>query len=129
MKVNRLYAYSAVLGTLMKFYNMKELAEAVADELVDIVDTKIEVYNTKSDGFVLRKKVDIGISAADVYKASWKAIKKLIQNTDGDIESYLSDQYDIEYDEKMVNHELVSSFMDIELNGRMIIAEFEFNMC
>lgn len=108
---------------------MKELAEAVADELVDIVDTKIEVYNTKSDGFVLRKKVDIGISAADVYKASWKAIKKLIQNTDGDIESYLSDQYDIEYDEKMVNHELVSSFMDIELNGRMIIAEFEFNMC
>lgn len=124
-----MYAYSAVLGTLMKFYNMKELAEAVADELVDIVDTKIEVYNTKSDGFVLRKKVDIGISAADVYKASWKAIKKLIQNTDGDIESYLSDQYDIEYDEKMVNHELVSSFMDIELNGRMIIAEFEFNMC
>ena len=124
-----MYAYSAVLGTLMKFYNMKELAEAVADELVDIVDTKIEVYNTKSDGFVLRKKVDIGISAADVYKASWKAIKKLIKNTDGDIESYLSDQYDIEYDEKMVNHELVSSFMDIELNGRMIIAEFEFNMC
>ena len=93
LKTNKLYYYSAIVGTMMKFYNMKELAETVADELDEIVDTKIEVYNTKSDGFILRKKVDTGVSTADVIKGVCKAIKKLVKDTDGDIADYLADQY------------------------------------
>ena len=127
LKTNKLYYYSAIVGTMMKFYNMKELAETVADELDEIADTKIEVYNTKSDGFILRKKVDTGVSTADVIKGVCKAVKKLVKDTDGDIADYLADQYDIEYDEKMINHEFASSFLEVGFNGRMIIIEFEFN--
>lgn len=125
MKNNNVYCYSAIMSALMKFYSIRELAERVTELAQSESDVELEVYNCKSDGFILRRKKDVIISDADVIKCFVKAVKSMIKETGDGIESYIFDQYDFEFDNKMVDSDFASRICDIERNGRLLAIELD----
>lgn len=125
MKNNKAYCYSAIMSALMKFYSIHDLAVQVEELSDEIVGTGLEVYNCKSDGFVLRRKKDNLVSDADLTKLFIKSLRKMIKDTDDGVESYIFDQYDFEYDEKMIDPDLITYIFDVEKNGRLIVVDID----
>lgn len=125
MKNNKAYCYSAIMSALMKFYSIHDLAVQVEELSDEIVGTSLEVYNCKSDGFVLRRKKDNMVSDADLTKLFIKSLRKMIKDTDDGVESYIFDQYDFEYDEKMIDPDLVTYIFDVEKNGRLVVVDID----
>ena len=125
MKPNKAYTYNAIIGTLMKFYNMSDIAKYVAEEMDHSVSTGIDVYSVRSDGFMLRKKKDITITQNEIFSYFVKSVKKLIKDSDNGVEDYMSDQYDIEYDSKSLNEDFAEYLLNISTSGRIITIEFD----
>ena len=125
MKNNKVYCCSAIMSALMKFYSIHDIAMKVEDLSDDITGTELEVYTCKSDGFVLRRKKDVIVSDADMTKLFIKSIRELIKETDDAMESYIFDQYDFEFNDKMVDVDFASQIFDIEKNGRLITVELD----
>lgn len=125
MKNNKAYCYSAIMSALMKFYSIHDLAVQVEELSDEIVGTSLEVYNCKSDGFVLRRKKDNMVSDADLTKLFIKSLRKMIKDTDDGVESYIFDQYDFEYDEKMIDPDLITYIFDVEKNGRLVVVDID----
>ena len=125
MKSNKTYCYSAIMSALLKFYSIHDIAKGIEEISSDVIGNELVVYTCKSDGFILRKKKDSIISDADIVKAIVKVLKKLISDEDDGIESYVSEQYDVDMSDSMVCSDMVERIFDIEKNGRMIIIEMD----
>lgn len=122
MKMKKMYMYSAVISAVLKFYSVREIAEATAEMLKEVTGgaNEFDVYNAKSDGFVLRKRKDSSVSFADMHKSFYKTIRKLVEDEDDGITSYMYDQYDVKYDKDEVNSDFSEYILDITTNGRLI---------
>lgn len=122
MKMKKMYMYSAVISAVLKFYDVHEIAEATAEMLKEVTGgaNEFDVYNAKSDGFVLRKRKDSSVSFADMHKSFYKTIRKLVEDEDDGITSYMYDQYDVKYDKDEVNSDFSEYILDITTNGRLI---------
>lgn len=125
MKNNKVYANSAIMSALMKFYSVHDLASKIAELASDVIGSDFDVYNCKSDGFVLRRKKEDVVYDADLTKLFIKSIKELIKETDDGVESYIFDQYDFELSDKMINHELIDQIFDVDKSGRLISIELD----
>ena len=125
MKNNKVYANSAIMSALMKFYSVHDLASKIAELAPDVIGSDFDVYNCKSDGFVLRRKKEDVVYDADLTKLFIKSIKELIKETDDGVESYIFDQYDFEVSDKMINHELIDQIFDVDKSGRLISIELD----
>lgn len=120
--MKKMYMYSAVISAVLKFYSVHEIAEATAEMLKEVTGgaNEFDVYNAKSDGFVLRKRKDSSVSFADMHKSFYKTIRKLVEDEDDGITSYMYDQYDVKYDKDEVNSDFSEYILDITTNGRLI---------
>lgn len=120
--MKKMYMYSAVISAVLKFYSVREIAEATAEMLKEVTGgaNEFDVYNAKSDGFVLRKRKDSSVSFADMHKSFYKTIRKLVEDEDDGITSYMYDQYDVKYDKDEVNSDFSEYILDITTNGRLI---------
>ena len=125
MKSNHIYINSAIMSAFMKFYSIHDLAVTISETALKEANVELEVYNCKSDGFVLRRKKDIIVSEADLTQIFIKAIKAMIKEMDDGVESYIFDQYDFEFTKDMINHGFISQIFDIEKNGRLISIEID----
>ena len=120
--MKKMYMYSAVISAVLKFYSVHEIAEATAEMLKEVTGgaNEFDVYNAKSDGFVLRKRKDSSVSFADMHKSFYKTIRNLVEDVDDGITSYMYDQYDVKYDKDEVNSDFSEYILDITTNGRLI---------
>ena len=129
MKSNKVYFYSAVMSTLMKFYNLKDIADCMI-ELIHEIDPSIQfdLYKVKSDGFIMRRKDSNQTKSnitATIYKSFYKATEKLVDDSADGIQSYMSDQYDIEYDSDQIDSKFAEFIVDIDINGRLVTVSFD----
>ena len=129
MKSNKVYFYSAVMSALMKFYNLKDIADCMI-ELIHEIDPSIQfdLYKVKSDGFIMRRKDSNQTKSnitATIYKSFYKATEKLVDDSADGIQSYMSDQYDIEYDSDQIDSKFAEFIVDIDINGRLVTVSFD----
>lgn len=118
------YNANAVFGALIKFYDIHDIAEAVSNAISEDCKVSVDVYRVKSDGFILRKKKDTGLLVNGVYKAIRTAIKKLVAEADG-VTDYISDQYEVDYTEKMVDIDFIQYIFTVNIRGRIIFVEID----
>lgn len=125
MKSSTSYIYSAIISALIRFYTIHDIADKISELSVDTVGARLDVYTTKSDGFVLRRKGDTTITTSDYNKLFCKAIKQLIDETDDGLESYISDMYEIDYDRSQIDADFAEYIFSIKISGRLIYVEVD----
>ena len=125
MKVNKTYTYSALMSTLMKFYAISDIAKKMAENIASETGVEIDVYNCKSDGFILRKRKEITISLATLIQVFAKTIREMVDEEKDGIVDYLYDIYDVEYKEKDIDNKFATSIVEIVRSGRLITVELD----
>ena len=125
MKVNKTYTYSALMSTLMKFYAISDIAKKMAENITSETGVEIDVYNCKSDGFILRKRKEITISLATLIQVFAKTIREMVDEEKDGIVDYLYDIYDVEYKEKDIDNKFATSIVEIVRSGRLITVELD----
>lgn len=125
MKVNKTYTYSALMSTLMKFYAISDIAKKMAENIASETGVEIDVYNCKSDGFILRKRKETTISLATLIQVFAKTIREMVDEEKDGIIDYLYDIYDVEYKEKDIDNKFATSIVEIVRSGRLITVELD----
>lgn len=125
MKVNKTYTYSALMSTLMKFYAISDIAKKMAENITSETGVEIDVYNCKSDGFILRKRKEITISLATLIQVFSKTIREMVDEEKDGIVDYLYDIYDVEYKEKDIDNKFATTIVEIVRSGRLITVELD----
>lgn len=128
MKKNLKYIQSTILYETMKVYTTRDLADRLLHLLNKKSDSELSVYETHSDGIVLRKKRDGNVTDNDIVDAVNKAIRWLIDksvNTDDDIVDEINGNYDFDYDEKDLTDAFISDVLQIRRSGRLIYIEID----
>lgn len=125
MKVNKTYTYSALMSTLMKFYAISDIAKKMAENIASETGVEIDVYNCKSDGFILRKRKETTISLATLIQVFAKTIREMVDEEKDGIVDYLYDIYDVEYKEKDIDNKFATSIIEIVRSGRLITVELD----
>lgn len=125
MKVNKTYTYSALMSTLMKFYAISDIAKKMAENIASETGVEIDVYNCKSDGFILRKRKETTISLASLIQIFAKTIREMVDEEKDGIVDYLYDIYDVEYKEKDIDNKFATSIVEIVRSGRLITVELD----
>lgn len=125
MKVNKTYTYSALMSTLMKFYAISDIAKKMAENITSETGVEIDVYNCKSDGFILRKGKEITISLATLIQVFSKTIREMVDEEKDGIVDYLYDIYDVEYKEKDIDNKFATTIVEIVRSGRLITVELD----
>lgn len=125
MKVNKTYTYSALMSTLMKFYAISDIAKKMAENIASETGVEIDVYNCKSDGFILRKRKETAISLATLIQIFAKTIREMVDEEKDGIVDYLYDIYDVEYKEKDIDNKFATSIVEIVRSGRLITVELD----
>ena len=125
MKVNKTYTYSALMSTLMKFYAISDIAKKMAENITFETGVEIDVYNCKSDGFILRKRKETTISLATLIQVFAKTIREMVDEEKDGIVDYLYDIYDVEYKEKDIDNKFATSIVEIVRSGRLITVELD----
>lgn len=125
MKVNKTYTYSALMSTLMKFYAISDIAKKMAENIASETGVEIDVYNCKSDGFILRKRKETTISLATLIQVFAKTIREMVDEEKDGIVDYLYDIYDVEYKEKDIDNKFATSIVEIVRSGRLITVELD----
>ena len=125
MKVNKTYTYSALMSTLMKFYAISDIAKKMAENITSETGVEIDVYNCKSDGFILRKRKETTISLATLIQVFAKTIREMVDEEKDGIVDYLYDIYDVEYKEKDIDNKFATSIVEIVRSGRLITVELD----
>lgn len=125
MKNNDSYKRSAVMHTFFTFYTVHELAEKISEISKDCVNVELDVYNTKTDGFILRKRKDTIIGNQSMIKLMRKAIKAIIQLDSDGFSEYMEDQHDCVYSDEYVTDDMIEEFFTINKNGRLYTIEID----
>lgn len=125
MKVNKTYTYSALMSTLMKFYAISDIAKKMAENITSETGVEIDVYNCKSDGFILRKRKETTISLATLIQVFAKTIREMVDEEKDGIVDYLYDIYDVEYKEKDIDNKFATTIVEIVRSGRLITVELD----
>lgn len=125
MKVNKTYTYSALMSTLMKFYAISDIAKKMAENITFETGVEIDVYNCKSDGFILRKRKETTISLATLIQVFAKTIREMVDEEKDGIVDYLYDIYDVEYKEKDIDNKFATTIVEIVRSGRLITVELD----
>lgn len=125
MKVNKTYTYSALMSTLMKFYAISDIAKKMAENIASETGVEIDIYNCKSDGFILRKRKETTISLATLIQIFAKTIREMVDEEKDGIVDYLYDIYDVEYKEKDIDNKFATTIVEIVRSGRLITVELD----
>lgn len=125
MKTNEKHIREGVIRTLFEFNKMKDLAKETTRVLGKAVPG-VELQDTKSDGFMLRRMKDTTIRDEDITTALIKAIRHLLGGDDhDDVLDYIADNFEFAYDDDQVDDKLIDTFFIWNRSGRIMYVELD----
>lgn len=124
MKKSKLYIQSTIFNELMKNYNTRKLADKVLDVLCSHDESRVDIYSTRDDSVVFRRKRDADITDEEIVRAFTKGTIALL-NKDKSVIDDINDNYDFEYDESYITDGYFSSILEIRRKGRLISVEID----
>lgn len=125
MKNNDSYKRSAVMHTFFTFYTVKDLADKISELSREVVGVELDVYITKTDGFVLRKRKYVVVGNQGILSLIASAIKSLIEMDVDDFVEYMDDHHDCSYNPSCISNVLVEEFFTITRNDRLYTVEID----
>ncbi|MDE6040470.1 MAG: hypothetical protein K2F99_02730 [Muribaculaceae bacterium] len=121
MKVNKKYIHTAVLHTAIEKGSVEEIANRTAEQL----GGAIEVYKTKTDGFILRQKKSAEVSKDELTEAITAAICSILEDDIEDATDYIAENYDFPYDPDKIEENHIRDLLDYTYDGRLIYVELD----
>lgn len=120
MRVNKKYMRLTIIQTLLGLYSMKDFAK----EVTSVID-EIELQDTKSTGFICRKKKDRDITEDQIVSGIAKTIGHMLDEKLDETLDYIAENYEFAYESSMVDDALVRDIFEISRSGRLIYIEMD----
>lgn len=118
MGKNRYYKNAALFSAIRNYVSMNELAARIC--LCSDKDySALNIQSVKGDKIKLRLERD---KKVDIHDAVRKAILSYMADdgVSSSVISDLEDQYEIEYDDKMIDEDFVNQLFQIDQNSKIV---------
>ena len=125
MKMNKAHMYVAIIQSVLATSNMKHLAKEVMCRLNKSDKDCVEIQDTKTHGFSLRRKKDSEISDALIGDAIIDATNTIIDDNSDEVLDYISDNYEFTLDYDCIDESFVENIFEITRSGRIIYVEVD----
>lgn len=123
MKKKLVYMQTCVMNEATKLFTTQEIADA-ALKYLNKKKELATVYETGSDGFVLRRTTDDMLLDTELANVITKGIKDLIKDSD-DFVDIIFDNYDFDYKKDILSDDYVATILNIHRNGRLVMIEID----
>lgn len=123
MKKKLTYMQACVMNEVTKLFSTQEIADSALKHLNKKKELAT-VYETGSDGFVLRRATDDMLLDTELANVITKGVKDLIKGLD-DFADIIYDNYDFEYKKDLLTDEYTLEILNIHRNGRLVVIEID----
>lgn len=124
MKKTGVYMWAAIMNVFMKYYNTKDLADKVV-ELASKNDKELQISEVRRTSMVFKHRRDCGITENELNKLLSKSVRKLIEEEKNSIQADITDRYEFEYDEKVVDDDFADEIFTITKGPKNVYVEID----